>query len=273
MKLLDLNTHSLEEKDMHSKQQIFSDFVAQELPDVIALQEVNQTMSAPEVNHLPESLVMVQHEIPLRQDNHALQISRLLEEKGLNYQWAWLPIKVGYSRYDEGLAVFSRKPILETDNVLVSNIDDYANYRTRRILGIRNKDGWFYDAHMSWWNDPDEPFARQWLTLEKQLSRLDHQPVWLMGDFNGDAAIRNENYDLIARSDWQDSWLLADVKDDGMTVSGIIDGWRDQASSDAKRIDQIWSDRIRPVRLSKVVFNGKEEPVISDHFGILVETE
>lgn len=272
MKVLTLNTHSLEEKDMAVKQQAFADEIALLQPDVIALQEVNQTMSAPAVT-APAEMTAAAADIPLRADNHALAISHLLEEKGLHYYWAWLPIKVGYSKYDEGLALFSKKPILAADDILVSRINDYANYRTRRILGIETEDGWFYDCHMSWWNDPDEPFAGQWDALSEAIK--DRRNAVLLGDFNGDAAIRNENYDLIASSGWKDTYTLAENKDEGWTVSGAIDGWKDKGPAASRRIDQIWIRDERPVRSSQVVFNGREGkgPIISDHFGILAELE
>lgn len=271
MKLLDLNTHSLEETNMEEKQKIFADVIAKEQPDIFALQEVNQHMAFPAVEKLPEGLVMVQREVPLRTDNHALALDKLLKERNLRYYWAWLPIKVGYDKYDEGVAIFSKKPILETENIRVSKTDDYHNYRTRRILGVRNEDGWFYDAHMSWWNDPDEPFIHQWETLKKALETKKDEKVFLMGDFNGDAAIRNENYDAISQDAFFDTYVLAAIKDDGFTVSGVIDGWRDQKEVPARRIDQIWTNQNLEVRTSKVIFNGNNYPVISDHFGIVIE--
>ena len=47
MKLLTLNTHSLIEPDYEAKREAFVDFIAEEQPDVFALQEVNQTAAAP----------------------------------------------------------------------------------------------------------------------------------------------------------------------------------------------------------------------------------
>lgn len=47
MKLLTLNTHSLEEPDTPAKQRIFAGEILKLQPDIIALQEVNQTMTAP----------------------------------------------------------------------------------------------------------------------------------------------------------------------------------------------------------------------------------
>lgn len=271
MKLLTLNTHSLEEKDMERKLQIFADFIADTRPDVIALQEVNQTMTAPVVSGQPADMVPVQNTVPLRQDNYALALSQALHKAGLDYTWCWLPIKIGYSKYDEGLAIFSRKPIEETADLLVSAVHDYTNYRTRRILGIRNADGWFFDIHMSWWGDPDEPFLGQW---ERLCAMLPEQgPVYLMGDFNGDAQTRHETYDLVASDGWMDTYPAARQRDEGWTVSGTIDGWRNQQAAAHRRIDQIWSRKNVPVLRSSVHFNGKQEPVISDHFALMAEIE
>ena len=42
MKLLTLNTHSLAEEHADQKREIFAEMITQELPDIFALQEVNQ---------------------------------------------------------------------------------------------------------------------------------------------------------------------------------------------------------------------------------------
>ena len=138
-------------------------------------------------------------------------------------------------------------------------------------------DDWFYTVHMGWWNDSEEPFRHQWKTLNRMLfEKQKKAPVWLMGDFNGPAEVRHESYDLIDRSGWQDTYLLAREKDGGMTVRGVIDGWRDKIAEPEKlegmRIDQIWCSRSVPVLSSKVIFNGENGPVVSDHFGIKIET-
>ena len=44
IKLLTLNTHSLIENNYKTKLKIFTDAILQEKPDIIALQEVNQTI-------------------------------------------------------------------------------------------------------------------------------------------------------------------------------------------------------------------------------------
>ena len=53
MKLLTLNTHSLIIPEHEAKREIFVDFIAKEQPEVFALQEVNQTASAPLLGEVP----------------------------------------------------------------------------------------------------------------------------------------------------------------------------------------------------------------------------
>ena len=162
MKLLTLNTHSLIEPEYEAKREIFVEFIAKEQPDVFALQEVNQTAAAPELKAVPAGYTSWPgNTVPLKADNHAAAVARMLEQKGVCYHWSWLPAKIGYDRYDEGMAVFSRAPITQTENLLLSRSNDYSYWKTRRVLGICAGDVWYYAVHMGWWKDEVEPFAAQ----------------------------------------------------------------------------------------------------------------
>ena len=141
IKLLTLNTHSLIENNYKTKLKIFTDAILQEKPDIIALQEVNQTINCTPV---PENELTgfypCQSSVRITKDNHAYHIIKILNEKNINYYWTWLPLKNGYGKFDEGLAVLSLKPILKTDTFLISNNDDYENWKTRKVLGILTDD-------------------------------------------------------------------------------------------------------------------------------------
>lgn len=277
MKLLTLNTHSLQEDNYPQKLHWFAEGVLKEQPDLFAMQEVNQSMTAPPLD--PSELsgyVPAQTRVQVRQDNHAAQVARLLRSAGVPCSWTWLPMKCGYDKYDEGLAIFSfRKPIAETDSFYISACADYGNWQTRMVLGVRPEASrdWFYTVHMGWWGDKEEPFDKQWNSLEQQLARKEHSGlVWLLGDFNAPAETRGEGYDCIRRSGWQDTYLLAVEKDCGKTVAGAIDGWKDRLNGrDGIRIDYIWCSQPQPISRSHTIFNGRETPVVSDHFGLLIE--
>ena len=276
MKLLTLNTHSLQEENDLQKLDWFVQTVCAQRPDVIALQEVNQPVDAQSLStRLPEDFAPAAgSSVPLKEGNHALRVAERLKVKGLPYSWTWLGVKLGYGKYDEGLALFRRDdPIRVTDCILLSSRDDYQNWKTRKALGIRWGQDWFYTLHMGWWDDGEEPFAAQWQRLEEALAEKKRGGrIWLLGDFNSPAGVRGEGYDLMARSGWLDTYCLADERQGSATVEGAIDGWRDKASA-GLRIDHIWCSAPVSVRRSKVIFDGVRWPKISDHFGVVVETD
>lgn len=275
MKILTLNTHSLVEDNYSQKLLYFVNAVAEEQPEIIALQEVNQTSSEAAVTGKINGYVPC-GDLTVRGDNHVYNAAKRLEALGVQYYWTWLPMKRGYDKYDEGIAVMSRSPIIETQTVLVSGVDDYTDWKTRKLLGIRTEavpDEWFFSVHYGWWNDPDEPFQSQWKRTVKHMER--YETVWLMGDFNSPAEVRREGYDLANSSRFYDSYELAKKKDSGVTVGKIIDGWRDKISenADGMRIDHIRCSKRVTVTSSEVLFNGINYPVVSDHYGIMINYE
>ena len=164
MKILTLNTHSLLEENQQQKLAWFVEGILKEKPDIIAMQEVNQTANAA---FMELELLEGQYPIPgcmqIRADNYAALVASRLRKAGIDCYWAWLPVKRGYDRYDEGI-----------------------------------------------------------------------------------------------------------------TVPGKIDGWREShrvKPQEGMRLDYIWCNRKRTVLSSRVVFNGIQEPVVSDHFGVLIEVK
>ena len=282
MRLLTLNTHSLVEPDYDSKLQIFIEAIKEMRPDVIALQEVNQTSGKRKLSdaEAPGRVLNGYEQKEISEDNHVAKVAAALCQAGLMYYWTWLPMKLGYGVYDEGLAIMSRRPIARTDVELLSRTSSYNDWRCRYLLGIQHSgsDDWYYSTHLGWWDDEKEPFKEQWQRLEKHIGKKkEHSRVFLLGDFNSPAQVRGEGYDLIKANGWLDTYGMAAAKDDGITVPGIIDGWREKLaeteSAEGMRIDQIWCSSSLAVKSSRVCFDGRREAVVSDHFGILVEIE
>ena len=95
-----------------------------------------------------------------------------------------------------------------------------------------------------------------------------------MGDFNNPAEVRGEGYDLVRQSGLYDAYEMAKEKLGRGTAEAEIDGWHGRAiETDQLRIDQIWSSRVRRIRSCRTLFDGVRYPVISDHFGVAIETE
>ena len=281
MKLLTINTHSLIEEQYEKKLHQFAEMVLLEEPDIIAMQEVNQSINESVLADflLPGYVTCKKMDVMIRQDNHAARLACVLREHGCFFYWTWLPLKIGYGKYDEGLAIFSRRPIVETEQFLISSCNDYGNWKTRKILGakVEGLDDWFYTVHMGWWDDAEEPFLRQWETFQGFLKEKQKgsDQIWMLGDFNSPAGVCGEGYDCVSGYGWKDTYQLAKEKDDGITVGKVIDGWRDSFSEADKgmRIDFVWCLKEVPVCSSMVVCNGEHYPVVSDHYGVMVVTE
>ncbi len=230
-------------------------------PDIIALQEVNQSINATVV----DTDCIRCGKCQIKSDNHAMRIVNELKKRGINYHWSYLPVKVGYQKYDEGLAVLCKYPILDAHEILLSQQDDYNNWRTRKALVVKlgDKIGYVCNVHMGWWDDEADPYKQQWERLE---SKLPDGKIWLMGDFNSPDSKKDEGYDLIRSGGWTD--LYREYSSDcGYTVPGSIDGWKGCAP---KRIDYIWHNGKVNVLCAKVCFSDK---CVSDHFGVFAEVD
>lgn len=279
MKLLTLNTHSLQEENYDQKLTWFVEGILREKPDIIALQEVNQT--ATEEIMEPEMLEG-QYPVPgcmkIRRDNHAANVAHRLRQAGLKCYWAWLPIKLGYGKYDEGVAILSiGRKIRCIDQFPISKGNDYQDWRTRAVLGVQVEglDDWFYSLHMGWWGEGENSFLEQWKILNSCIvSKRMCGPVWLLGDFNAPDTLPGQSYDHMIACGWIDTYHAAQKKDSGITVPGVIDGWRETQSPShnaGMRLDYIFCSRKTEILSSHVLFSGTRDPIVSDHFGILIE--
>lgn len=282
MKILTLNTHSLVEPDYENKLKIFVDMIVKERPDVFALQEVNQLMEASEVVPGDHYVEVYRFKGTIRKDNHAYRVSQMLEQLGLSYYWTWIGAKKGYDIYDEGMALFSLTPILETRQFYISRSQCYSNWKTRKVVGIRTgiEPQWFFSIHMGWWDDREDPFIAQWDNFQEELKIqvLWNQKIWLLGDFNSPADREEQGYGYVKKHGWKDSYMIADKKDAGITVEKEIDGWRNRKASGSPaivgmRLDYIWCNYEVKIVSSKVVFNGVNYPIVSDHYGVMIETK
>lgn len=134
MNVLTLNTHSWMEEDPELKLRQIVDYIAKEDFQIIALQEINQTMEAKEI--VDDLFIQASGEmypVAIKEDNFAYLIVQLLKERGLHYYWSWTANHIGYDVYDEGVAILSKTPF-SPESFLVSEISDYANHYTRRVL-------------------------------------------------------------------------------------------------------------------------------------------
>lgn len=269
MNLLTLNTHSWLETDPEAKlQQLITAIVAAEY-DVICLQEVNQRIdSAIGITNDLYCPVPDDHEI--HEDNFALRLVEGLEALDVEYYWSWSFTHTAYDRFEEGLAILSREPLLPKD-LLVSSIKDPHDYRTRKLLmavtSIQGKNYQVASAHFSWW---ERGFAEEWQQAAAALATA-KDPLILMGDFNDPATHDGYRTVLASGLSLQDSYLAAVDPQGDVTIPAAIAGW--ESSDKPWRIDYIFTDRSLRIDRYQTVFDGQRGAPVSDHYGVSVSGE
>ncbi|OOF50175.1 endonuclease [Rodentibacter trehalosifermentans] len=260
MKLLTLNVHAWLEDNQAVKINELAQTIVEKGYDVIALQEVNQLMSAPAISGA------------LKQDNYGVillrQINRQVEQK---YSLFWSNSHIGYDKYDEGIAFLTRLPVYDVDPFYCSQHQRLDSILSRKILGLTVEyQGQLVECYSCHINLPDCKEENQLENIRNIVERTQSDNLKiLMGDFNTDAIGNPKAYEQIKALGLLDTYKLAEQKDSGVTVEKEIDGWRDY--SEEKRLDYIFLNQTKRVLLSQVIFNGKNKAVVSDHFGVEVD--
>ncbi len=258
MKLLTLNCHSWQEDNQIKKIKYLAKLIKEKKYDVIALQEVSQSI---------DSNIIFDN---IREDNYAvILINEIKKLGGCNYNLAWDFSHIGYDKYEEGLAILSRHDILEKESFYITKNKDIDFWKSRKIvkavIDINNKAIDFYSCHLGWWNDCEESFENQVNELYRRV-KGGNEVSFLMGDFNNNALVRNEGYDFIKSKGLLDTYDLSKIRDSGITVRGKIDGWNDNISD--LRMDIIFTNSLVNVLESKVIFNNINKNIVSDHYGL-----
>jgi maltose 6'-phosphate phosphatase len=261
MKMLTLNCHAWLEENQEEKIRLIAEAIKQNNYDVIALQEVNQLTKGKRVID------------KIKEDNFSLVLLRELEHLGCTqYKMIWGSSHIGYEVYEEGLSIITKHPIQEEHFFYVTKSKDMNFWKTRKIVGatirIAGELVDVYSCHLGWWQDEEEPFKEQVDRLQQKIKK--DRLTFLLGDFNNDSSIRREGYDYLLEQGWYDTYRLANWRDGGVTVKGKIAGWTGNQKD--LRLDLILTNRKIAVHDSKIIFNGENHPIVSDHYGIAIET-
>ena len=263
MRLLTLNTHSWREENSEHKIAHLAEVIVERDYDMIALQEVNQMTDAP-----------LMADGYLRSNNFMLVLlEEIKKRQGPSYYSYWRSSKTLRDYHEEGSCILSKTPILEENVFTVSRLAEDDSPMKRNIVSITTEiEGRLidvYSCHLGWWHDEKEPFKDQWTALYSHIKK--DRLSLLLGDFNNNANIRGEGYDMMIESGLIDTYDLAEEKDMGATVQGEIVGWAGNTLD--LRIDLILATEKLKVKRSSVIFNGNYKEVVSDHYGVEVVIE
>lgn len=276
MKILTINVHGWMEENTEQKIKYLAKTIAQKDYEIVALQEVNQPMKQKEVTH-PRFIKSINesNSIPLKEQNYAGLVIQELEKLGKEYYWSWSANHIGYDKYDEGLSILSKTP-QKTEAIIVSETTDYSSISTRNVLksevNIEGEKWHVFNGHFSWWEDDKKSlvFKNEWDKVQEYFKDINVEHVLFMGDFNNEADRVEEGYDYLLETTpfLSDTYKMAEKRYGDATIVAGIDGWNHTLLG--KRIDYIFSSKRLPVLESNVIFDGKNESVISDHFGVEV---
>ena len=262
MKILTLNVHAWIEENQLEKIDILARTIAEKQYDVIALQEVNQIMS--------EKIVYAD----IKEDNYGwVLLNKIAEYTDTEYYYHWSNSHIGYGKYDEGIGILTRHKLVNTDDFYCTYSQSVRSISSRKIISAEiNYNGEnveFYSCHMNLPNCETEKMSDNLKTIlnrnPKKILKI------IMGDFNTDAINNKIDYDIILSEGLYDTYNMAEKKDNGITVNKNIDGWKD--SKNEMRIDYVFANKEIKVKESKVIFNGENYPIVSDHYGIEVEID
>lgn len=275
MKILTLNTHSWLESNQIAKLYRLAKEIINSDFEMIALQEVNQLIEAPIIPN--SSYIQSLSNKPIRKDNFAYLLIKILKQLGKNYYCIWVDSHTGFKIYEEGVALISKTPFINTQVITCRDSLNFTDVRRRSLIGgsvyYHEKEVWFYSVHFSWWQFKNEElFATEWFNFQKQgkISKNDFSII--MGDFNNDASIKHEGYELIqSTSALYDSFYQAQEKIGEYSVTKKIDGWENNKNE--LRIDYIFTTQPLKIKTYKILFNGQTQPTISDHYGISIDME
>ena len=233
--------------DVEIRTQIVIDAMLDEQPDLVAFQEVVDSGTVP---------------------NRAEFIAN-----ATGYEWAW---QKEYSLviYDEGIAVLSRTPILETESIELPHKD--LVLFTRYVLGARVESSAgpidFYCTHMTVGGSEQESAdqaAAAWAFITER-SRSAGLPAFFAGDLNAEPDklsmrfLRGEASHDGATGDFVDVWLETRPGDPGYTID---------SSDPHDRIDYIYtastaSFSVQPVDCQLIFEEAVDGVLASDHIGV-----
>ena len=265
--VLTLNLHTYQEVDAAEKLARVAEVIARLRPDFVCLQECAQHSRSPRVED-PRA-VPGEPVDAIREDNMARIIAADLAERfgfEVRYTFSWA--HHGWDVWEEGLAVLTPHPVLETGQRYVSRITTRDNINSRKaVLLAAQVPGHgrvhAFSVHTSW--GPTQAgqirALAEWVAEHEAAHPL---ATIVAGDFNANAG--GEGYQLLvdpAVGGLRDSYAEANPRGFGdVTFPG-----------DRSRIDYIFTRQGDPLRAktSQVYFRAAEAlgGRVSDHLAVI----
>ena len=253
MKILSLNLHGFEEKNILLKQKLIVDTIIKEDIDIVFLQEVAQSIHSDILFN------------DIKEDNYGYRLTKILQETGHTYYYHYKTGNIAFNKYDEGLAILSKTKLFDIKDFFISKTNSYDSWNTRVIVSaktiINNKVFTLASIHFGW-TDGFEVFEDQ---VDSLLDNLNNEDTNIIaGDFNVEAGSNEYNY--IVNKGYIDLFYNGETK--FFKVPTHLENMDIHTVS--SRIDYVMSNKKSEILNRKILFNEKR---VSDHFGVFVELD
>ena len=247
MKIISLNLHNWAEPDRIAKLYRFGDVVIENEVDVICLQEVGQFRS--------DSILYNR----IKTSNLALLLKNYLALKGHPYELRATIFKEAFSEFEEGVAILSRLPILDSGETFLSKTTCFTDWMLRKTLYIQVCGYCIATVHLGW-DEGQESLEDQFFSLIQYYEN--QKNVLILGDFN--LPSDHPAYSCIRDCPYRD------VSFDFFPEYHNIDTFfGKQNSSYNKHIDYALTS-LPQIKDYQLLFKTPQT-VLSDHAGILLE--
>ncbi|MEA3450658.1 MAG: endonuclease/exonuclease/phosphatase family protein [Bacteroidota bacterium] len=270
--ILTINLHTYQESNQNEKFNMLTEVIDRMDIDFIALQECAQHKTANIVDGI------------IRDDNMALIISDNLKESyDIEYNFVWDWAHYGWDNWEEGVAILSKHPLVDSESRYISSSTSVNNITSRKVIygSYQIPDGeiHIFSAHTHWrTSTTDEEQNNQinniQLMVNEKESLNPDALTFICGDFNVNPTSDypwSEGYNtLINNGEYIDTFLeiYPDANNKPAqsiynTVGGDFPG----------RIDYIFAKSNPQIEIldSQIIFTQNIVGKISDHNAVLTK--
>lgn len=262
MKVLTQNLHCFAEENHLEKFDRIAQFIVDNDIDVACFQEVAQHVVSP----------MIKDEMLMKEGNAALLIrDKIKALSGIEYELFFSFAHYYYGTDEEGVAILTKQKPIEWKEHVISDVTEITIDRRTAIEVIFENGLSISSLHLGIATDavPVSPALSQ---FQKLGTLTTGETKLYFGDYN--IIDETDDYSAIVESGYFDlAGENAKGNPDFKTTPGVIDGWRNSEHSGAKRIDYGFANQVVEVKDAHVVFDGRSDAMVSDHFGMYFELE
>jgi len=270
--ILTLNLHTYQETRQNEKFNLITDVIGMMNVDFVAFQECAQNKSAAITSGI------------IREDNMAKVVSERLKTKyNAEYNFVWNWAHYGWTVWEEGVAILSRYPLINTEDRYISTYTGTSDITSRKVIfgSYQTPDGIFdiFSAHTHWrLTESDEEQNKQIRKIKSMAAEkwalTSDSLTFICGDFNGnptsDYPWSQGYFTMMQNNEYSDTFLYVYSEANNKPAQNIYNTIGGEFPG---RIDYIFMKNNPHLTVidSQIIFTSDCVGKVSDHFGVLTK--